>query len=90
MRAAAGRRCPPWSGPGEAIRLFARGTTLRACVPVAGVVGCLLSAINEGTQLASGHAGLLTWVRVGLNFVVPFLVASYGYLTAARVPRVRA
>lgn len=90
MPAAAGRRCPPWSRPGEAIGLFARGMTLRACVPVAGVVGCVLSAINEGTQLASGDAGLLTWVRAGLNFVVPFLVASYGYLTAARVPRVHA
>ena len=26
-------------------------------------------------------------MRVGLNFVVPFLVASYGYLSASRVPR---
>ena len=88
MRAVAGRRCPPWSRPGEAIRLFARGTTVHPCFPVAGVVGCVLLAINEGTQLASGQAGWLTWVQVGLNFVVPFLVASYGYLTAARVPRV--
>jgi len=38
---------------------------------VAAVVGCVLSAINEGTQLAAG----------------PFLVASYAYLTAARIPR---
>jgi hypothetical protein len=79
-------RCPPWSRPGDAARLFARGITVRPCVPVAAVVGCLLSAINEGAQIAAGHSGRLTWVRVGLNFVVPFLVASYGYLTAARVP----
>lgn len=51
------------------------------------MVGCVLSAINEGTQIAAGHTGWETWARVGLNFVVPFLVASYGYLTAARVPR---
>lgn len=80
------RGCPAWSRPGDAARLFARGITVRPCVPVAAVVGCVLSAINEGTQLAAGHAGWPTWVRVGLNFVVPFLVASYGYLTAARVP----
>ena len=86
MLAASGRRCPPWSGPGEAVRLFARGITVRPCLPVAAVVGCVLSAINEGTQIAAGQAGWLTWIRVGLNFVVPFLVASYGYLTAARVP----
>jgi len=79
-------RCPPWSRPGEAARLFARGITVRRCVPVAAVVGCVLSAINEGARIAAGHAGWTTWVQVGLNFMVPFLVSSYGYLTAARVP----
>ena len=78
-------RSPPWSRPAEAVRLFARGTTVRACAPVAAVVGCVLSAINEGTQIAAGNAGWQAWVRVGLNFVVPFLVSSYGYLIAARV-----
>ncbi len=79
-------RCPPWSRPGEGIRLFARGVTPRPCVPVAAVVGCVLSAINEGARIAAGSAGWTTWVQVGLNFVVPFLVSSYGYLTAARMP----
>jgi len=87
MPTASGRSCPPCSRPHEAARLFARGITVRPCVPVAAVVGCVLSAINEGAQIAAGGTGWLTWVRVGLNFVVPFLVASYGYLTAARVPR---
>lgn len=85
-RLVAGQRCPPWSTPGEAARLFARGVTVRPCVPVAAVVGCVLSAINEGSQIVAGSAGWPTWVRVGFNFVVPFLVASYGFLTAARVP----
>lgn len=68
-QAGSGGRCPPWSRPGDAARLFARGITVRPCVPV-----------------AAGHAGWLTCVQVGLNFVAPFLVASYGYLTAAQVP----
>lgn len=59
---------------------------MRPCVPVAAVVGCVLSAINEGVAVGTGRAGWLTWVQVGLNFVVPFLVSSYGYLAAARVP----
>jgi hypothetical protein len=84
--ASAARRPPPWSRPGEALRLFARGVTLRPCLPVAAVVGCVLSAINEGARIAAGHVGWPTWVQVGLNFVVPFLVSSYGYLAAARVP----
>ena len=83
---ASGTRCPPWSRPGDAIRLLTRGATLRSCVPVALVVGCVLSGINEGARIAVGHAEWTTWVQVGLNFVVPFLVSSYGYLTAARVP----
>ena len=66
------------------IALLAPRTTPRPCLPVAAVVGCVLSAINEGGRIASGHAGWLTWVQVGLNFVVPFLVSSYGYLTATR------
>ena len=80
---ASGARCPPRSRPGEMIALFARGTTLRPCLPVAAVVGCVLSAINEGARIATGHAGWPTWIQVGLNFVA-FLVSSYGYLTAAQ------
>ena len=83
---ASAARCPPWSRPGEAIRLLARGATLGPCIPVALVVGCVLSAINEGARIASGHAQWTTWLQVGLNFMVPFLVSSYGYLAAARVP----
>ena len=81
---ASGARRSPRSRPGEMIALFARGTTLRPCLPVAAVVGCVLSAINEGARIATGHAGWPTWIQVGLNFVVPFLVSSYGYLTAAQ------
>jgi hypothetical protein len=80
--AASGASRPPGSRLGEMIALFARGTTLRPCLPVAAVVGCVLSAINEGARIAAGHAGWPTWVQVGLNFLVPFLVSSYGYLTA--------
>jgi hypothetical protein len=73
---------PARSRLGKMIALFARGATLRPCLPVAAVVGCVLSAINEGARIASGHAVWTTWVQVGLNFVVPFLVSSYGYVTA--------
>jgi hypothetical protein len=87
MVAASGTRSPSWSRPGEAARLFARGATLRRCLPVAAVVGCVLSAINEGARIAAGHTGWTTWIQVALNFVIPFFVSSYGYLAAARVPR---
>lgn len=57
MLTSAGARCPPWSRPAEAARLFLRGNTVRPCVPVAAVVGCVLSAINEGAAVATGRAG---------------------------------
>ncbi len=79
-------RVPPWARPGEAVRLFLRGVTVRSCVPMAGLVGCVLFAINQAVPVAAGRAGWLTWVQAGLNFLVPFLVASYGYLSSARVP----
>lgn len=81
---ASGARRQPRSRPGEMIALVARGTTLRPCLPMAAVVGCVLSAINEGTRIATAHAGWPAWIQVGPNFVVPFLVSSYGYLTAAQ------
>jgi hypothetical protein len=31
---------------------------------------------------------LLTWVRIAVNYLVPFLVASFGFLAARRTPHV--
>ena len=78
-------RCPPWTRLPDAIRLFVLGGTVRAALPVAAVVGCVLSAINEAPRLVDGGYRRLIWVQIAVNFVVPFLVASYGYLTAGRV-----
>jgi hypothetical protein len=36
--------------------------------------------------IVTSSAGWLTWVQLGPNFAVPFLVSSYGYLTASRYP----
>jgi hypothetical protein len=76
--------CPAWSRWPEAIRLFAHGVTLRPCVPVAVVVGIVLSAANEGPLLAAGDLAWQDWIRVAVNFMVPFLVASHGFLRGGR------
>ena len=60
-----GARCPPWSRPGEPVRMFARGITVRACLPVAAVVGCVLSGINEGVPVTTGRAGWRPGCRSG-------------------------
>jgi hypothetical protein len=75
---------PSWSTYGEAARLWFAPLTLRKTTKIALVVGTLLSLINQGSVIFGGHATAVTWVRVGLNYVVPFCVSSLGYLSATR------
>lgn len=77
---------PSWSTPRGALRLFMTGQTVRTATPVALFVGTVLSAVNQGSVLVAGTASATTWVRVCVNYLVPFCVASYGYLMARRLP----
>ena len=76
-----------WDRPVEAIGLFFRGHTLRTAVPTALVVGTVLCVVNQGAILMSGDATTGTWVRMVVNYLVPFVVASIGYLGAHHRPR---
>jgi hypothetical protein len=76
-----------WTRPAKALGLFLRGHTLRTAVPTALVVGTVLCAVNQGTTLLEGHVTTSTWVRMGINYLVPFVVASVGYLGARHVRR---
>jgi len=78
---------PSWSTPREAARLWFAGPTLRKTVTIALVVGTLLCVINQATVIAAGDATPATWLRVGLNYLVPFCVSSIGFLSATRAPR---
>lgn len=77
-------RRPTWSRRSDALRLFLSGATVRTAWKVAAVVGTVLSAVNQGSVLAAGEAGPATWARVGVNYLVPFLVSSVGFLSACR------
>jgi hypothetical protein len=46
------------------------------------VVGTILSAINQGDVILAGEAPNL--VKVGLNYLVPFCVVTYGCVSARR------
>jgi hypothetical protein len=75
-----------WSRPSQAVGMFLRGQTARTAAPVAVIVGTVLSAVNQGEVLLAGAAGAATWVRLAVNYLVPFCVASFGYLSARRAP----
>ncbi len=55
-----------------------------ACVRIALVVGTILTAINQLDTFLGGHYSGWIWVKVGMNYLVPFCVSSIGYITAAR------
>jgi hypothetical protein len=58
--------------------------SLSRCVPIALFVGTVLSLINQGSIIFGGHASDATWIRVGMNFVVPFCVSSSGFFASQR------
>ncbi len=65
-------------------RHCARPKNLRATVRIALVVGLVLTAINEGDAIVSGHFTPALGAKVPLNFVVPFIVSNLGLLAARR------
>ena len=52
----------------------------RRTLRIALVVGVVLTAINQLDVVASGDATTTTWVKCGLNFLVPFVVSNLGLL----------
>jgi hypothetical protein len=73
-----------WDRPAEGLGLFLRGRTLRTAVPTALVVGTVLSAVNQGDPLIAGHPSVQNWISICVNYLVPLLVSSIGYLSACR------
>jgi len=63
--------------------VFSRASLAR-CIPIALVVGTLLSLVNQGSVLVSGTATAATWLRVAVNYVVPFCVSSAGFYGSRR------
>jgi hypothetical protein len=68
----------------RAIAICARPEHLRRTVRIAFVVGVLLTLINQVDVFVGGDATALTWVKVGLNFCVPFVVSNLGLLAGQR------
>jgi hypothetical protein len=75
-RLAGGR--PPWRA---AIAYCRRPEHLRRTVGIALVVGLVLTAINQLDVILRGDATATTWVKCGMNFLVPFIVSNLGLLS---------
>ncbi len=64
------------------LKLLASGKTVRTAFPVSLIVGTLLSAVNEGNLIVTFRLTPTLIARVTSNFVIPFLVASFGHFRA--------
>src|SRR5260370_6258619 len=72
---------PTWVSYRDAGRLFARGVTVATATRIALLVGTWLSLMNQGQLIVHGHPPS---VKLALNYLTPFAVASLGYLAARR------
>jgi hypothetical protein len=67
-----------------ACAICARPANLGRTASIAAVVGVVLTLINQADVFLRGGATGLTWVKVGLNFLVPFCVSNLGLLAGRR------
>lgn len=58
------------------------GQTGRTALPIALIVGTLLVALNQGSAIIGGHIDATVIWRSLMNYVVPYIVSSIGYLRA--------
>ena len=56
----------------------------RRCLLIALVVGSILALINQGDVIAAGDVTPLVAAKLGLDYLVPFIVSSLGFISARR------
>jgi len=59
---------------------FHLGRTLR----IALIVGTILFLINQLDVVLGGRATALVWIKIGVTYLVPFVVSNVGVLIGAR------
>jgi len=65
----------------DSLAYCARPEHLRRTIRIAVVVGIVLTTINQADVILAGQATATTWLKCGLNFVVPFIVSNLGLLS---------
>lgn len=76
-----------WSTVGEAVRVVVYRPHLVRTGFTALVVGTILFGINHLDTVLAGGATPGTWIKSGLTYLVPFLVANIGLLVGSRRAR---
>ena len=64
----------------------AEPSILKRSLMVSAIVGTILMVINHGDVIVSGHISLLHLYKIGLSYLVPFLVSSYSSVASKLTP----
>jgi hypothetical protein len=64
--------------------LLLTGATARTCLPVALIVGTVLSLVNQADVVLQGMGDVVVAAKVAANYAIPFLTSSTGALLAVR------
>lgn len=75
---------PTWGHVNEIPRVCLDGRNLRQSIAAALIVGTVLFLINQSQIVFSGQATVATWIRIGLTYLVPFLVSNFGIAVGSR------
>jgi len=57
---------------------------VRRSLIIAAIVGSLITIVNQGDLILSGHLSPYTWLKIGFTPCVPFCVSLYGAYLAYR------
>lgn len=68
----------------SALAYCRRPEHLRKTLRIALVVGLVLTVINQLDVILAGEASAVTWLKCGMNFLVPFIVSNLGLLSGRR------
>jgi hypothetical protein len=75
---------PTWATAREAVRVVLHRPNLYRTGPTALLVGTILFGINQLDTVLADHATAATWVKTGVTYLVPFVVANTGLLLGTR------
>jgi hypothetical protein len=64
----------------DLIAYCAQPARLRWTATTAVIVGTVLTLVNQGDVIATGAATWVTAVKIGANYLIPFIVGNIGLL----------
>lgn len=75
---------PTWGSPSEIPRVVLHRPHLRRTLLTTAIVGTVLFGINQADVVMGGDATVVTWLKIGLTYLVPFVVSNLGVLFATQ------